>query len=158
MLNDLHSILNSPSPDPYQLRVIEHALNTELTRFDQEVTKVLPELIKDTRAAQVWLQQLPEDSLIAEALPTDDGKALVALKQRLRTELERSPPSYAPLKDATIKLSQRLPELRALESAAPVLRSLASSLKGLSDEERSKKAEEAEVLVKTWQASFRQRL
>ena len=42
VLNDLHSILNSPSPDPYQLRITEHALNTELTRFDQEVTKVLP--------------------------------------------------------------------------------------------------------------------
>ncbi len=154
VLADLHGILNAPSPDPYQLRVTEHALNKELSRFDKEVTKALPDLVKDTRAAEVWLHQLPEDSLIAEALPTDEGRALVALKQRVRSELEKTPPSYPHLKDAIIKLSQRSPEIRALENAAPVLRGLASTLNNLGDDERSKIAEEAELLVENWHSSF----
>jgi len=154
LLNEIHSILNSPSPDPYRLKVAQAALNRELDSFDKEVQKVLPELVKDRGAAQRWLDQLPDDTLIAEVLPTSEGKALLALKNRLQAELDKSPPSYPHLKDAVLKLNKRHGELRAIEQAAPVLRSIASTLSKLPDDKREETIQQAESLVQTWQASF----
>ena len=154
VLNEIHGILNSPSPDPYRLRIAQHALNRELDSFDSQVSKILPDLVKDKAATHRWLDQLPEDNLIAEVLPTKEGKALVALKTRLRTELEKSPPSYPHLKDALLKLNDRRSELRAITQAAPILRSLASTIDALPIAKKVQTAEAAEELVSQWQKSF----
>ncbi|MED5465128.1 MAG: hypothetical protein VX699_10765, partial [Myxococcota bacterium] len=118
LLKELHACINAPSPDPFTLKRVREALETELREhFDPQALALAPNIERDTALARNYIHTLPDSASILRLLPTPEGTQLANLRLSTERELHKPHPN----------LSLVRAQLTNLSAAAPLLREILQS-------------------------------
>jgi hypothetical protein len=124
LLVDLHQALNAPSPDPYVLTNIIHALEPEFKRMDTRAAEVEDRILSDLGATRSLLDDFPTADDIVSVWPTPKGRKLADLLRRTHHLLAAPQQDLFLLRSVVREINRDLPLLRRLTTAQPLIGSL----------------------------------